>query len=70
MTDQSPNHWVKSLGLLSVMVTDIGAGVFIGYLVWAKLGAPWWTLLLASIAGLVSALYRAYRLGQQQEEKP
>ncbi len=69
MAEQGPSHWVKSLGLFSIIVTDIGAGIAVGYFAWAKFGAPWWVLLLSSFAGLGLAMYRSYLLVKQQEKE-
>ena len=58
--------WVKDLGLLGVIVGDMigysGAGVGLGWLAYRKWGAPWWVLLLTSLAGLVLAFYRIYQM--------
>lgn len=57
--------WVRTVGLFSVIVTDLigytGAGIGLGYLAWSKWGAPWWVLLLSSMAGLIVAFYRLYQ---------
>lgn len=64
--------WIRNLGLLSVIVSDLlgftGVGIGIGYLLWAKLGAPWWVLVLSSSAGLSLAMYRMYRFTQKNEQ--
>jgi hypothetical protein len=56
--------WVKSMALYSAVVADLlgytGAGIALGYLAWAKLGLPWWVLLLSSLAGFSLAMYRLY----------
>ena len=66
-------QWVKSLGLLSVILVDLvgytGAGVAIGYLAWKKAGAPWWVLLLTSSAGLGLAMYQMYRMSIKLDGK-
>lgn len=63
--------WIRNLGLFSLIVSDIigytGAGIGIGYLLWAKLGAPWWVLVLTSTAGLVGAMYRLYLFTKKNE---
>ena len=60
---------MKKAGLLSVIVADLlgysGAGVGLGYLAMTKLGAPWWVLLLLSMAGLSLAMYRVYQISQK-----
>lgn len=62
--------WIRSLGLLSVMVVDLvgytGGGVAIGYLAWTRLHAPWWVLLLTSLSGLWLAMYQLYRLSKKE----
>lgn len=66
--DKSPDHdravWIRNLGLFSLIVSDLListlVGVGLGYWAWKKLGAPWWILLLASLAGLSVAFYRLY----------
>ena len=67
--NSSQRHWLRSLGLFGVIVVDIvgytGAGVAIGYFAWIKLNAPWWVLLLTSIAGLWLAMDRLYRLSKR-----
>jgi F0F1-type ATP synthase assembly protein I len=42
-----------------------GAGVLIGYLLWKKAGAPWWVLLLTSMAGFAWGMYRVYQRSQK-----
>jgi len=55
--------------MFSVIVTDLvgytGAGIAVGYFAWKKWGAPWWVLLLCSVAGLVLAMYRVYQVSQK-----
>lgn len=67
-----PNTWVRKLGLLSVIVVDLvgytGAGIGLGYLMWKKLGMPWWVLLLTSLAGLGLAMYHLYRVAEKDFE--
>jgi hypothetical protein len=62
---EPPNAWVRQLGMLSVIVVDLlgytGGGIALGYLATRKLGAPWWVLLLTSVAGLSLAMYRLYQ---------
>lgn len=65
MKEQKPGpEWVRQLGLLSVIVTEIvaytGAGVFIGYLVHSKLGGPAWLIAVLAAIGLGLAIYRVY----------
>lgn len=56
--------WVRSLGILLVVVWELlittGIGVAIGYFAWNRWGAPWWVLLLSSLAGLSLGFYRLY----------
>lgn len=75
--NDSRPEWVRNLGLFSVIVVDLigytGAGIALGYLVWKKWNAPWWVLLLTSLAGLGLAMYRVYQLtnaSQNTEETP
>lgn len=72
--DQDPSSdnrktW-RQLGLFSMIVTDLvtysGAGIGLGYLAWRKLGAPWWVLLLMSVAGLGVAFYKIYLVSQKE----
>lgn len=62
--DSNDSNWMKSLGYFSIILGDIvgytGAGIGIGYLAWKKWNAPWWVLLLTSMAGLTLAFYRIY----------
>lgn len=62
--DSRTDPRLRSLGLFAVIVSDLvgctGAGILLGYLAWSKWGAPWWVLLLSSMAGLVLAFYRLY----------
>lgn len=64
--DSDDSNWMRSLGYFSIILGDIagytGAGVGLGYLAWKKWNAPWWVLLLSSMAGLALAFYRLYRL--------
>jgi len=62
-------EWVKTLGLFSVIAADLigytAVGVGLGYLAWKKAGAPWWVLLLTSMASLALAFYRVYLVSQK-----
>ena len=61
---QERAEWVRSLGLFTAIIVELlgctGAGVGLGYLAWKKAGAPWWVLVLTSVAGLALAMYRMY----------
>ena len=61
---------MRSLGYFSVIVGELvgftGTGVAVGYFAWAKWGAPWWVLLLTSLAGLTLSMYRLYRMTQRE----
>jgi hypothetical protein len=61
-------EWIK-LGLLSAITVDLlgftGAGVGLGYWAWSRWGAPWWVLLVFSLAGLAMAMYRLYLLSKK-----
>lgn len=61
---------LKKFGLFSVIIGELigftGAGIGLGYLAWAKWGAPWWVLLLSSSAGLCLAIVQVYRISQRQ----
>jgi F0F1-type ATP synthase assembly protein I len=70
--------WLKSLGYFSIIIGDIaactGIGVGLGYLAMSRWGAPWWVLMFSSMAGLVLAFYRLYRMtmrdaAEQKSEK-
>lgn len=56
---------LRKLGLLSVIVVDLlgytGAGIALGWVAYAKWGAPWWCLLLGSSAGLTVSMVRLYQ---------
>lgn len=71
MTDQ---NWMRSLGYFSLIVGDLvgftGAGIGIGYYAWTRWNAPWWVLLLTSLAGLSLAMYRLYKMTQRDMEGP
>jgi F0F1-type ATP synthase assembly protein I len=68
--DQDKSRGLKNLGLFAVIVGDLmgytGAGIGIGYLAWVKLGAPWWVLLVTTLAGLGLAFYRVYQVSQRE----
>jgi F0F1-type ATP synthase assembly protein I len=68
-TDENET-WVKSLGIFAVILGDLigctGAGVGIGYWAWKKWSAPWWVLLLTTMAGLTLAMWRLYRITQNE----
>jgi hypothetical protein len=61
---------LKKFGLFAVIVGDLmgytGAGIGLGYLAWNKLGAPWWVLLITTLAGLSLAFYRVYQISQRE----
>jgi hypothetical protein len=69
--EDSQAQW-RSLGYFSIIIGDIagftGAGIGLGYLAWKKLGAPWWVIMPTSMAGLVLAFYRIYKLTQRDME--
>lgn len=60
--------WVRDLGLLAVIVSEItaatGVGLGIGYFLWNRQGWPWWVLLLGGILGLALAMFRVYRMSR------
>jgi F0F1-type ATP synthase assembly protein I len=66
---ETQRRWMKGLGLFSIIVADVvgysGAGVAVGYLAMTKLGAPWWVLVLTTLAGLSLGMYRLYQLSQR-----
>ena len=67
MGENEPQQtWARKFGLFGVIIVDLvgytGAGIAMGYLAWKKLNAPWWVLLLTSLAGLTLAMYRLYQL--------
>jgi hypothetical protein len=68
--DPKDDNKLRKLGLFTVIVGDLmgytGAGIGIGYLAWTKWGAPWWVLLLTSVAGLVLAFYQVYQVSQKE----
>lgn len=63
---------MKGLGLFSVVVTDLlgyaGAGVALGYFAWKKWDAPWWVLVLFSMAGLVLSMMRVFQLSKKMDD--
>ena len=67
--DPQPS-WVRKFGLLGVIVADLlgytGAGLLIGYFLWAKLDLPWWVLLVTTTVGLVLAMYHLYFISQKE----
>ncbi len=68
-SDRRPD-WVRQLGMFGVIVTDVvgytSAGIAVGYLAWNKLGAPWWMIVITSMAGLGLAMYQVYRLTRRE----
>ncbi len=60
----------KKLGLFTAILTEFiaysGAGFGLGYLVWAKWGAPWWVLGIFSLSGLSLGIYKIYQLSQKE----
>ena len=60
---------LRTFGLFSVIVMDLvgytGAGIGLGYYLWKKQGAPWWVLLVFSMAGLSLAMYRLYQISKK-----
>jgi F0F1-type ATP synthase assembly protein I len=69
---QADSTWLRSLGYFSVIIGDItactGLGVGLGYLAWSRWGAPWWVLMMTSMAGLILAFYRLYRMTLRETE--
>lgn len=65
MSSEEDRNWVKTLGLFSLIITDLIAttalGVGGGYLLTQYLGAPQWVLMLTSLIGLILAFYRLIR---------
>ncbi len=73
MGENGPERaWARKLGLLSVIVVDLvgysGAGIALGYLATSQLGAPWWVILMTSLAGLSLAIYRLYVIAKRELE--
>lgn len=73
MTTEKPSDrpsWIKKVGLVGVIITDLfgytGAGLVLGYLAWAKLGAPWWVLLLLTSTGLGLAMFKLYQISKKE----
>ncbi len=64
------NQNLKKLGLFSVILGELigftGAGIGFGYFAWTKWGAPWWVLLISSLAGLAIAFYRIFQISQKE----
>lgn len=60
---------LKSIGLLSIVVADLvgytGAGIGLGWYLTKYWSAPWWCLLLTSIAGLTLAFYQIYKVSKK-----
>jgi hypothetical protein len=61
---------IRQVGLLSVILWDLlgitGIGIGLGYLAWAKWGAPWWVLLLSSLGGMTLGFYRIYQISKRE----
>lgn len=70
---KSDAAWLRSLGYFSIIIGDIaactGIGIGIGYLAMHRWGAPWWVLMISSMAGLVLAFYRLYRMTMRDAAK-
>jgi F0F1-type ATP synthase assembly protein I len=68
-SNRDKESWAKGLGLFGVITGELlGAsvvGIGTGYLLWKKLGFPWWVLLVCSIAGLSVAFYRLYLISRK-----
>ena len=61
---------IRKFGLLGIIVGELlifsGAGVGIGYFLWAKCGTPWWVLLVCSSLGLGFAFYQLYLISLRE----
>lgn len=59
---EEERNWVKSLGLFSLIISDLAGctllGVGGGYCLTHYLGAPSWVLMLTTLLGLILAFYR------------
>jgi hypothetical protein len=68
MAVDTPN-WMRSLGYFSAIMGDLagftGAGVALGYFAWKKWNAPWWVILVTTMAGLSISMYRLYKMTQR-----
>ena len=66
---KAENKW-RQLGLLTAILTDLfgytGAGIALGYWLWTRWGAPWWTVLLLATLSLALAFYRVYQRSQRE----
>ncbi len=69
----SEREWLKTLGLFSLIVSDlvitIGIGVGLGYLAWKKWNAPRWVPLLTGLASIVVAFYRLIKLAEKRTDE-
>lgn len=68
-TESDRAKQLQGIGLLAVIISDLigytGAGVGLGYLAFSKWGAPWWVLLVSSVAGLLLAFFALYKVSQR-----
>lgn len=73
MKNQNPElEWLKTLGLFSLIVSDlvvtIGIGVGLGYLAWKKWNLPRWVPLLTSLMSIVVAFYRLIKIAEKRAD--
>ena len=62
MTDPKDQTIAQQFGVFGLIVTQFlgysGAGMGLGYVLWKRIGLPWWTMALFGFAGLALAVYR------------
>jgi F0F1-type ATP synthase assembly protein I len=72
-SEPTDNSWVKGLGLYLVALTDLvgftGAGLALGYFLYAKAGAPAWVMIPLALAGLALASWSIYRAVQALDRR-
>lgn len=68
-SDQDRKRLLKTLGLLSVIMAElggsIGVGIGSGYLLVNRLNAPGWVLALTSFLGFCLGMYRIYQISKR-----
>jgi F0F1-type ATP synthase assembly protein I len=56
---------IRQLGMFTIVISSFvgasGAGVGLGWLLWKKVGLPWWVIVITSLLGLYGACVQVVR---------